>query len=178
MGQYQQWLYAQEMDRRLKAEVESLETELLYLKDRVSVLEQSLPETENVILHALQAHQRTHINQESQVWAASGQKISGPLAHRSLAPDEETPRPSALGNAPYYFGQRSEQGLQPAEMLAFFERREQEQSGSWQHQRTTGAQHAFDAETRVQNENIRRWFERWHREVARPTQLEGRRDEQ
>ena len=171
MGQYQQWLYAQEMDRRLKAEVESLETELLYLKDRVSVLEQSLPESENVILHALQAYQHAHSTQQELVGVGNDPKITRSLPRWSPA-HGETPLPSALGNAPYYFAQRSEQGLQPEEMLAFFERREQAQATSWQHQRNTGEQRALDAETRLQNENIRRWFERWHREVARPSQAE------
>lgn len=169
MGQYQQWLYAQEMDRRLQAEVESLETELLYLKDRVAVLEQTLPETENVILRALLIYQRDQANRELQGRARADSGGSGQFPRWSNLPNMETPQPSASSAAPYYFGQHSRQGLQPEEMLALFERREQVA--------LPGEPRSLDVETQVQNENIRRWFERWHREIVGAAQPEGRRDE-
>src|SRR5579885_2281691 len=56
MGQYQQWLFAQEVDRHLRAERETLETELLYLQDRIAIMEQAVPEVENRILQALEQY--------------------------------------------------------------------------------------------------------------------------
>ena len=153
MGQYQQWLYAQEMDRRLRAEVESLETELLYLKDRVAILEQTLPETENVILHALLVYQRDQENQASARMDSSG---SGPLSRWDNLPDAETPRPPAGSTAPYYFGLRSQQGLKPENMLTLFEQREHAYPAPWQHR---SEERPIDTEIRTQNENIQRWFE-------------------
>lgn len=174
MGQYQQWLHAQEIDRRLKAEVESLEAEVLYLKDRIAVLEQTLPKTENVILHALLAYQRDLVAREKQAHHQDMQPSQSGL------PNIETPRPLAVETAPYYFGLRSEQGLLPENMLAFFEQRAQANPGQWQRHRTAGShaeKHAIEEETRLQNENVQRWFERWHREVGSMAQSEGRGDE-
>jgi hypothetical protein len=174
MGQYQQWLHAQEIDRRLKAEVELLETEVLYLKDRIAVLEQTLPKTENIILHALLAYQRDQAAREQQAHERGVQPSWSGFS------SIDTPRPPATETAPYYFGQRSEQGLLPKEMLAFFEKRAQANPDQWQRHRTAGnnaEKHSIDEETRLQNENVRRWFERWHREVDGLTQPEGRRNE-
>lgn len=174
MGQYQQWLHAQEMDRRLKAEVESLEAEVLYLKDRIAVLEQTLPATENVILHALLAYQRDLGVREQQTHHQDMQPSQSGL------PNIETPLPHAVETAPYYFGLRSKQGLLPGDMLAVFEQRTQTNPGQWQRHRTAGShaeKHAIDEETRLQNENVQRWFERWHREVGNVAQPEGRSNE-
>ena len=67
MGQYQQWLHYQEVDRRLRAELEALETELTHLQDsmhdhpltgesssngEVSTGQTAL-QTKNIIIHAL-----------------------------------------------------------------------------------------------------------------------------
>ncbi|MGH2507220.1 MAG: hypothetical protein ACRDHZ_07405 [Ktedonobacteraceae bacterium] len=175
MGQYQQWLHAQEMDRRLKAEVELLEAEILYLKDRITVLEQTLPDTENVILHALLAYQRDHANREQQAHERAKQPSQSDL------PNRETPRPPVMETTPYYFGLRSEQGLLPGSMLAFFEKRAQTNPDQWQRHRTAGnneVMRSIDEETRLQNENVQRWFERWHREADSTAQPEGRRNEQ
>jgi hypothetical protein len=164
MGQYQQWLLAQEIDRRLKAEVETLETELLYLKDRVIILEQALPNTENVILQALLAYQRPQASQEL---LEKRNASSAPASWSSLT-NMETPRPGA---APYYFGLHSEQGLLPGDMLAFFDQREQATSGLIQRDKAV-EEHPQNDETQQQNENIRRWFERWHREILSTAQPE------
>lgn len=174
MGQYQQWLHAQEIDRRLKVEVESLEAEILYLKDRIAVLEQTLPKTENVILQALLAYQRDQKVNEAQARDTTMQSGWNDLLSK------ETPQPIPVGTAPYYFGLRSEQGLLPGEMLALFGQREQANPGQWQRHRTAGnpdEKHAIDEETRIQNENVRRWFDRWHRELGNYEQPEGRRNE-
>src|SRR5947209_17791506 len=53
MGQYQQWLHFQEVDRHLRAELESLENELLLLQDRMRMPGEAAPQAENSILRAL-----------------------------------------------------------------------------------------------------------------------------
>ena len=53
MGQYQQWLHYREIDQRLRAELEALETELAQLQDQVSRLEQTCPSPDNQIIRAL-----------------------------------------------------------------------------------------------------------------------------
>jgi hypothetical protein len=53
MGQYQQWLHFREIDQRLRAELEALETELAQLQDQVSGLEQTFPYPDNQIIRAL-----------------------------------------------------------------------------------------------------------------------------
>lgn len=59
MGQYQQWLHYQEVDRRLRAELEALETELAQLKEVVclteAAFEQLPPQKENVLIRILAA---------------------------------------------------------------------------------------------------------------------------
>ncbi len=169
MGQYQQWLYTQEMDRRLQTEVEALETELLYLKDRVGVLEQTLPETENAILQALFVYQRDQADWELQARANSG---SGSLPRWSNSSTMETPQPPVGSATPYHVGQ----GLKPENMLTLLEKRAQANAGQGQ---SSAEEHPLDPETRLQNENIRRWFERWHRDIvwSAPPPPEGRRDE-
>src|SRR4051812_36960266 len=84
MGQYQEWLLAQEVDRRLKMEIEALETEILYLKDRIIILEQTVPETENVILQALLVYHQENTDQH---------KAVPEQADWSGLPRTETPQP-------------------------------------------------------------------------------------
>jgi hypothetical protein len=110
MGQYQEWLLAQEIDRQLKTEVEALETEVLYLKDRVAFLEQTVSETDNVILQALQAYLCDPIRRDKPT--TSG--FLSWLPYKREKANEDQP---------------------------------------------------VDAETR-QNENIRRWFERWRGDMT------------
>lgn len=169
MGQYQQWLLAQEIDRRLKAEVETLETELLYLKDRIAILEQAAPQTENVILRALQAYLRGQVGVESG-WSG--------------LPSPETPRLPFGQQVPYASLPSSQMGPAPKDMRAFFDQREQTHSTlppPWlqlnRAAETGGTAHGVDAETRRLNENIQRWFERWHRESNSIEQPEGVKNE-
>jgi hypothetical protein len=60
MGQYQQWLHHQEIDRRLSTEIEALEAELAQFQDCLDRLEQQqqdgVPLTDNPIFQALHAH--------------------------------------------------------------------------------------------------------------------------
>jgi hypothetical protein len=169
MGQYQQWLFAQEVERRLQAEVETLDTELLYLRDRITVLEQSVPETENMILQALLAYL------QDQVVSGGGEGHAQP--GWSGLPRLETPQ--AAGTTPYV-------PQMDADMLAFFDRPGQAdpQLSAWLSRtrtRDTGTadeQHWVDEETQRLNENIQRWFVRWRRQISNVEDSEEVRDEQ
>jgi hypothetical protein len=55
MGQYQQWLLYREIDQKLQARLEELETELAQLQDHARFLEQAGPHTDNEIIRALAA---------------------------------------------------------------------------------------------------------------------------
>src|SRR6266581_7061449 len=59
MGQYQQWLHYQEIDRRLRTQVEALEAELAHLQERLCLLEQqpeaAAPLVDNPIIQVLAA---------------------------------------------------------------------------------------------------------------------------
>ena len=60
MGQYQQWLHHQEIDRRLNIEIEALEAELAQFQECLDRLEHQqqdvVPLTDNPIIQALNAH--------------------------------------------------------------------------------------------------------------------------
>jgi hypothetical protein len=171
MGQYQQWLFAQEVERRLQAEVETLETELLYLRDRITVLEQSVPETENMILQAL----LEHLQDQVVPGGVEGHAQSG----WSGLPRLETPRAQAAGTTPYT-------PRMDADMRAFFDRPGQAdpQLSAWlsrtrtRDTETADEQHWVDEETQRLNENIQRWFVRWHRQITNAEDSEEVRDEQ
>lgn len=185
MGQYQQWLFAQEVDRRLKAELETLETELFYLQDRITILEQVVPATENVILQALAQHLQDPSEQEKVQHAPESVEQREAAAALSGLPRLDTPRVAARPNevgasAPRAYTQRE----MPEDMLAFFDRRSQTDprlSAMLQRERQRANSenaHLVDEETRRLNENIQRWFSRWHRTPADDIQAEEVEDEQ
>jgi hypothetical protein len=64
MGQYQQWLHYQAIDRRLRTQVETLEAELAQLQEHLHILEQQQPEatplTDNPIVQVLLANLHAH----------------------------------------------------------------------------------------------------------------------
>lgn len=165
MGQYQQWLSAQEVRQRLKVEKETLETELLYLRDRIAILEQSLPEAENVILQALKEH--LQLQPTPGEWNA--------------LPELETPPKQAEGTTPTFpvLYSQMERG---ADMLAFFDSRGQAepQVAAWHSgmgEQAVGEEHLIDEETRRLNESIQRWFVRWHRQITSTERSEEARHE-
>lgn len=184
MGQYQQWLFAQEVDRRLKAELETLETELFYLQDRITILEQVVPATENVILQALAVYLQglEHQEQPVETEASDREKSQEPLEPALVEqPGSETPLPSAspVQEAIPYSPRTYSQQEMSEDMLAFFDRRSQTDpklSALLQRERqrasTESSSHPTDEETRRLNDNIQRWFVRWHRQVTGNAQVE------
>lgn len=91
MGQYQQWLHYQEVDRRLRAELETLETELAHLQDAIHKNPQAIPSSSNgEIPHeqpALQRHNliirllASGLNQHASTGQAGNAFSNGPLMH-------------------------------------------------------------------------------------------------
>lgn len=166
MGQYQEWLIAQEVDRRLKSEIEALETEILYLKDRITVLEQTVPETENVILQALLVYYQGSTGQQHTVPGQAGW---------SGLPRVETPQP-ASGPIPSFASAYSQTERMSGDVLAFFEQYRQAETGfpsqPLRYQEAGGTESTAETETQRLNENIQRWFARWHREIADRAQTE------
>ena len=170
MGQYQQWLFAQEVDRHLRAERETLETELLYLRDRITIMEQAVPEAENLILQALEEYFQAQAGE-------SGQEEMRPAW--SGLPGLETPHSWA--------GERSSisgfaAGMQRnGDVQAFFNRQGQADSmrATWSARGSARAvenEHVVDEETQRLNEDIRRWFIRWHRQLTateRPEEVQN-----
>jgi len=182
MGQYQQWLFAQEVEQRLQGEVETLETELLYLWDRIAILEQSVPERENMILQALLAYGQDQADPDM----TQDQATASELAQsdwRGL-PRLETPHMQAE-EMTAYTPERSSQ--MDEDMLAFFDQAGQaaakSPSSAWgprARMRATervGEEQLVDEETRRLNENIQRWFVRWHRQITGAEQAEEARNE-
>lgn len=169
MGQYQQWLFAQEVDRHLRAEREALETELLYLQDRIGIMQQSVPEAENIIVQALEAHFQAEAD------ALRSQAVGEGVVWGAL-PQRETPRTRAgeQWNTPGL----PTQGQRAEDIQAFFDdqRHTDPTLAAWTARggtRVVGREQvAGDAETRRLNENIRRWFIRWRRQVIAPERPE------
>jgi hypothetical protein len=150
MGQYQQWLFAQEVDRHLRAERETLETELLYLQDRITIMEQAVPEVENSILLALEAHFQVQARAEREQ-AEETRHVHPPIERQNAA-----------------------------DLQAFFDdqRHTDPTLTAWMPQGggDVGGAHVVDAETRRLNENIRRWFIRWRRQPVaseRPEEVQN-----
>lgn len=182
MGQYQQWLLAQEIDRRLKAEIETLETELFYLQDRMTILEQVVPSSENVILQVLAAHLQQQDRQEQEQLDGEAAHMLAESAAQSMAAGEETSSAPLDEKTIPYFLRTSPQNATTADMLALLGEHSHatpDLSALFQRERPDPqASGPEDEETRRLNESIQRWFVRWHRQIARGVQEEETDDEQ
>lgn len=180
MGQYQEWLLAQEIDRRLKAEAEALETEILYLKDRITTLEQSVPEAENMIVQALLAY--SHAQAENLEALEHDKSNTQEQIPWNGLPRLETPPVVEAEPAPTSLSKPPEKERLPEGVLAVLEERRQAVPAlSLLRERELAAEfadHPVDVETRRLNENIQRWFERWHRESINMPQPEEVQDGQ
>ena len=178
MGQYQEWLLAQEIDRQLKAEVEALETEILYLKDRIAILEQTVPETENVILQVLLTYLRGQTQTQTQSQGAASKNESAPHAQEdwTALPQMETSQTPVAESAPYFPGMYSQLERLPGDVLTLFEEHKQAGPNSWlrKRRRINNEDHHSDTEAQSLDENIQRWFERWQREITSMALSEGK----
>jgi hypothetical protein len=91
MGQYQQWLHYQEVDRRLRAELETLETELAHLQDSIHENPQAIQSSSNGEMPheqpAFQMHNMiirllaSGLNQHASTGQAGNAFSNGPLMH-------------------------------------------------------------------------------------------------
>ncbi len=163
MGQYREWLLAQEIDRRLQKEARALETELFDLRQRVSTFEQTRPDTENIILLALLAYladQETPAQDEATTPPSPGwsgllglKTPQSPAAFSALSASLPQTEPVSE-ELPTLFTTR-----QPVTELAV-----DSEHPSPVHDTLAREpeDHSVEAETRRLNENIQRWFERWH----------------
>jgi hypothetical protein len=173
MGQYQQWLFAQEVDRHLRAEREALETELLYLQDRITIMQQSVPEAENIIVQAMEAHFQAQVDTEQGLAAAMRGPVWGALPHL------QTPQMQAGGQ--WHTPGLPAEEQRAEDVQAFFEDQKHTDPTlpAWAGRGATkavGGEHVRDAETRRLNENVRRWFIRWRRQVVaseRPEEVQN-----
>jgi len=143
MGQYQQWLHYQAIDRRLRTQVETLEAELAQIQLHLAHLEQQQEGaslTDNPIVQALIANQHIHnvspkstdrntngsttFSASDLQSSASGDSISPALLSWGRLPnfglqDLEESGPAVEQATP--LASHSEIELLPEDMMAFFE---------------------------------------------------------
>ena len=91
MGQYQQWLHYQEVDRRLRAELETLETELAHLQDSMHENPQAIRSSSNGEMPHKQPAFQMHnliirllasgLSQHASTGQAGNAFSNGPLMH-------------------------------------------------------------------------------------------------
>jgi hypothetical protein len=144
MGQYQQWLHYQAIDRRLRTQVETLEAELAQLQEHLHLLEQQQQEVgsliDNPIIQALVAHVHVHnISPKSTMRYANGSTVSTASDLQSSEPgDSISPALLSWGGLPNFGLQEIEEPfpvveqalpltshpeieLLPEDMMAFFD---------------------------------------------------------
>src|SRR5947209_19331739 len=90
MGQYQQWLYYQEVDRRLRTDLEALETELTRNQEQLYTLEQTIPPIENIIIRALAASLNRQSTNSGEVPVRPFESTSSAISDAATASSPET----------------------------------------------------------------------------------------
>jgi hypothetical protein len=148
MGQYQQWLHYQAIDRHLRAQAEMLEVELAQLQEQLHLLEQQLQEAspliDNPIMQALLAnlqvlhnsHKSTTKNTNRSIISlasdlqssVSGDPTSASILSRGVLPNVETheikePHPVAEQALP--LTSHLEMELLPEDVVTFFDEHSQ-----------------------------------------------------
>ena len=186
MGQYQQWLLCQEIDRRLRAELEALEIELAELQRKnAHLLEQQFPPANNIILRALSAGLNepiSPVNSSSEYIEYSNISPASPTAADQQGFSGES-QSGALqfGNADLNTDNPGHQHLQPEmellphDMMAFLDEHSQTEPQLelpwWLRNMTTSPEqaanasstHPIDQESIRTNWSVERWRERWRR---------------
>jgi hypothetical protein len=203
MGQYQQWLHYQEIDRQLQRQLETLEARLVELQDRLQLLEQEQQEqlaflADNPIIQALAARLNSHDippkstikNTEFLQSAEPGVSISpallawGGLPNFGLQEIEESEStPGVEKDLPSV--NHPEIELLPEDMMAFFEGYAQTDPRLeipwWLRDITTSTSNMHenqptDLQSIRTNHLVERWIERWGRQslaTLKPAEKEG-----
>ncbi len=190
MGQYQQWLHYQEIDRRLRATLDALEQELAQIESQSNGSQQPAMPLANPIISALSAHMATSLNghalpqddadtcNHSPTGEISGQHdsvetISAALMHWGELPDfgPQGTHPSRQYEIqPSLSIDHPEIELLPEDMFAFFEEHAQTDPQlelPWWLRKitiTSGNEETskpIDQESIRTNRLVQRWVERW-----------------
>ncbi len=164
MGQYQQWLHYQEVDRRLRAELETLETELAHLQDSIHENPQAIQSSSNGEM----PHEQPALQMHNMIirLLASGlnQHASTGLMSRGRLPNFGPPESQEASSVIEQHGEATtphpEIVLLPEDMQAFFDEHSQTDPQHeipwWLRNVVPGA----SAESMRTNRLVRRWIER------------------
>ena len=195
MGQYQQWLQYQEINKRLGTQVEALEAELAELQKCLDQLEQQHEEvafSDNPIMQVLIAHLPSQpispksnarytleINNPSEPDSdESGDSISPALRSWGGLPNfelYEIKEPFLVDNQSPSFFNRPEIELLPEDMIAFFDEHEQTDPQlelPWWLRNITVSSKDEQAGRPIDHNSIRtnrlvqRWIDRWGRQPS------------
>jgi hypothetical protein len=196
MGQYQQWLHYQEIDKCLSTQVETLEAELAQLQERLDHLEQQqqevVPLTDNPIIQALVAHQSAnHITPKSNARymhetndfsasdsSESGDSISPALLSWGGLPGfelHEIKEPLPVDDQAAPLVNHPEIELLPEDLITFFDGHEQTDPRlelPWWLRNITISSKDEQAGRPIDHNSIRtnrlvqRWIERWGRQPS------------
>ncbi len=190
MGQYQQWLHYQEIDRRLRATLDALEQELGQIESQSNGSPQPAIPFANPIISALSAYIATSSNGHAppqddtdtcnssptghgQASNGSSETISAALLHWGELPDFVPPglHPSNQYEiVPSLSIDHPEIELLPEDMFAFFEEHSQTDPQielPWWLRKITIISKEDDSSKPIDQESIRtnrlvqRWVERW-----------------
>jgi len=195
MGQYQQWLQYQEIQKHLSTQIEALEAELAQLQGYLEQLGQQHNRasfTDNPIIQSLVAHlplrpvspsnnakyaPETYNSSEACI-SESGDSISPALRSWGGLPNfelYEIKEPSFDGNPSTSFFNHNELELLPEDMIAFFDEHEktdpQLELPWWLSKITVStkdeqAGRPIDHNSIRTNRLVQRWIERWGRQPS------------
>jgi hypothetical protein len=194
MGQYQQWLQYQEINRHLSTQVEALEAELAKLQeclDRLGQQHEVASFSDNPIMQALSAHSRSQpippsnnvrsLETDNQSVIGSDQSrdtISTALHSWGGLPNfelYEIKEPFPIDNQSPSFLNHPEIELLPEDMLAFFDEHEQTDPQlelPWWLRKITVSSKDQQAGRPIDHNSIRtnrlvqRWIDRWGRQPS------------
>ena len=190
MGQYQQWLQYQEIQRRLSSQAEAVETELEQLRSYINQFDQrstihSVPLFDNPIIQALITHLPTQANSTQTNYQTTyhaedcsnepGNSISPALKSWGELPDfqpHEIKEATSQNHLSSSFLNHPEIELLPEDMMAFFDEHErtdpQLELPWWLRKITISSKdeqysRPIDYNTVRTNRLVQRWVERWGR---------------
>lgn len=194
MGQYQQWLHFQEVDRRLRVDLEALEVELAQVQEQLHTLKQNIPLSDNIIIRALAASldDRSAPSDEPAEHLSGSTSSSTSDAATNQSPETISPALYAWAELPNFGSQNiqepfsnsdssvpltphPEMALLPEDMVTFFDEHEQTEPQLelpwWLSKIVTSANGThraspIDKESMRTNYLVQRWQERWARSAS------------